>query len=133
MDPKLGKETQPIVEQLKQGKMVTDYPSALASVFSRDIQPFMIAWMTYNPTEVIKELEMPILIINGTKDLQVSESEAQLLKVANEKATLIIIEDMNHVLFEIKGDDLENSKSYNESFRPISPKLVSSIIKFIGS
>ena len=133
MDPKLGKETQPIVEQLKQGKTVTDYPSALASVFSADIQPFMIAWMTYNPTEIIKELEMPILIINGTKDLQVSESEAKLLKEANEKATLIIIENMNHVLFEIKGDDLENSKSYNESFRPISPKLVSSIIKFIGS
>ncbi len=133
MDPKLGEETQPAVEQLKQGKTVTDYPSALASVFSADIQPFMINWMKYSPTEIIKELEMPILLINGTKDLQVSESEAKLLKEANEKATLILIENMNHVLFEIKGGDLENSKSYNESFRSISPKLISSIIDFIGS
>ncbi len=133
MDPKLGEETQPAVEQLKQGKTVTDYPSALASVFSADIQPFMINWMKYSPTDIIKELEMPILLINGTKDLQVSESEAKLLKVANEKATLILIENMNHVLFEIKGGDLENSKSYNESFRPISPQLISSIIDFIGS
>ena len=133
MDPKLGEETQPAVEQLKQGKTVTDYPSALASVFSADIQPFMINWMKYSPTEIIKELEIPILLINGTKDLQVSESEAKLLKEANKKSTLIIIENMNHVLFEIKGGDLENSKSYNESFRPISPKLISSIIDFIGS
>ncbi len=133
MDPKLGEETQPVVERLKQGKTVKDYPSALASVFRADIQAFMINWMKYNPTESIKTLNMPILLINGTKDLQVSESEAKLLKEANKKATLIIIENMNHVLFEIKGDDLENSKSYNESFRPISPKLISSIIDFISS
>jgi len=133
MDPKLGEETQPVVERLKQGKTVKDYPSALASVFRADIQAFMINWMKYNPTESIKTLNMPILLINGTKDLQVSENEAKLLKEANKKATLIIIENMNHVLFEIKGDDLENSKSYNESFRPISPELISSIIEFIGS
>lgn len=133
MAPKLGEETQRIVNILKEGKTTTDYPSALASFFGQDLQPFMINWMQYNPTEVIKELKMPILIINGTKDLQVSESEAELLKTANENATLTIIENMNHVLFEIEGDDLENSKSYNESFRPISPQLIDSITEFIKS
>ena len=72
MDPKLGEETQPVVERLKQGNTVKDYPSALASVFRADIQAFMINWMKYNPTESIKTLNMPILLINGTKDLQVS-------------------------------------------------------------
>ncbi|MFC0605264.1 alpha/beta hydrolase family protein [Winogradskyella pulchriflava] len=133
MAPKLGEETQRIVNILKEGKTTTDYPNALASFFGQDLQPFMINWMQYNPTEVIKELKMPILIINGTKDLQVSESEAELLKTANENATLTIIENMNHVLFEIEGDDLENSKSYNESFRPISPQLIDSITEFIKS
>ncbi|WP_296382055.1 alpha/beta hydrolase [Winogradskyella sp.] len=133
MAPKLGEETQRIVDQLKEGKSVNDYPDVLASLFGPDLQPFMINWMKYSPTETIKELKMPILLINGTKDLQVSESEAELLKTANEKAKLIIIENMNHVLFEIKGDDLENSKSYNESFRAISPKLVTKITEFIKS
>jgi fermentation-respiration switch protein FrsA (DUF1100 family) len=118
---------------LKTGKTTTDYPAALGSLFGPDIQQFMMNWMAYNPNEVIKELNMPILLINGTKDLQVSEREAKLLKEANEKATMILIENMNHVLFEIKGDDLENSKSYNESFRPISPELMSSITEFIKS
>lgn len=131
MDTKLGEETQPVIDQLKEGKTVRDYPAALASVFNKDVQPFMINWMQYNPTEIIKELDIPILLINGTKDLQVSESEAKLLKEANEKAELKIIENMNHVLFEIKGDDLENSKSYNESFRPISSQLIESITDFI--
>ena len=89
--------------------------------------------MQYNPTEIISELKIPVLIVNGTKDLQVSEEEAQLLKDANEDAELKIIENMNHVLFNIEGDDLENSKSYNEAFRPISTELVETIVEFIGS
>ncbi|WP_282043045.1 alpha/beta hydrolase family protein [Winogradskyella flava] len=131
MAPQLGEEAKKIVDKLKQGETTTDYPASLASVFNSDIQPFMINWMQYNPTEIVRDLDLPILILNGTKDLQVSENEAQLLKDANENATLHIIENMNHVLFEIEGDSLENSKSYNESFRPISTELINGITKFI--
>lgn len=133
MAPKLGEEAQKVVDKLKKGETTTEYPQPLASVFSIDIQPFMINWMQYNPTEIISELKIPVLIVNGTKDLQVSEEEAQLLKDANENAELKIIENMNHVFFNIEGDDLENSKSYNEAFRPISTELVDAIIEFIGS
>ncbi len=131
MAPQLGEKAQSVVDKLKQGETTTDYPAALASVFNSEIQAFMMNWMKYNPAEIIKELEIPILIVNGTTDLQVSEHEAQLLKEANEKAELEIIENMNHVLFEIEGDDLENSKSYNESFRPISSQLIEAISEFI--
>lgn len=133
MAPKLGEEAQKVVDKLKKGETTTEYPQALASVFNIDIQPFMINWMQYNPTEIISELKIPVLIVNGTKDLQVSEEEAQLLKDANEDAELKIIENMNHVLFNIEGDDLENSKSYNEAFRPISTELVDAIVEFLGS
>lgn len=131
MAPQLGEEAQKVINKLKKGETTTDFPSELASVFNIGVQPFMINWMTYNPTEIIKELNIPILLINGTKDLQVSESEANLLKEANDKAEIKIIENMNHVLFEIEGGDLENSKSYNESFRPISSELIDSITEFI--
>ena len=133
MAPQLGEEAQKVVDKLKKGESTTEYPAALASVFNSDIQDFMINWMQYEPTQIIKELKIPTLIINGTKDLQVSVNEARLLKEANENAELTIIENMNHVLFEIQGDDLENSKSYNESFRPISSKLIESISNFIKS
>lgn len=132
MSPQLGEEAQKVVDKLKQGKTTTEYPPTLTSVFNIDIQPFMINWMQYNPTDIINELDMPILIINGTKDLQVSEDEAKLLKEANDEAKLSIIENMNHVLFEIEGDDLENSKSYNESFRAVSSTLIDNIVEFIN-
>jgi len=133
MAPKLGEEAQKVVNKLKAGETTTDYPNALVSIFGPNVQAFMMNWMQYNPTLLIKELQIPMLIVNGTKDLQVSETEAKLLKEANDKAKLVIIENMNHVLFEIEGDELENSKSYNESFRSISPKLITSITQFIKS
>ena len=133
MAPMLGEETERVVKILKTGESTTDYPAALGSLFGPDIQDFMINWMTYYPTEIIKELNIPVLIVNGTKDLQVSVKEAEVLKEANPTSELVIIENMNHVLFEIEGDDLENSKSYNESFRPVSPQLIKIVTDFIKS
>ena len=91
----------------------------------------MINWMQYNPKELIKDLEIPVLILNGTKDLQVNSTEAQLLKEAKEDAELFIIENMNHLLFEINGDDLVNSKSYNDKTYPVMPEVIERIVDFI--
>ncbi|NNE30748.1 MAG: alpha/beta fold hydrolase [Winogradskyella sp.] len=133
MAPKLGEEALRVTTILKKGETTSEFPVALASLFNADLQPFMINWMKYYPAEILKTIQVPILLLNGSKDLQVSVDEAKLLKASNERAQLVIIENMNHVLFEIEGDDLENSKSYNESFRPISPKLISNILEFIKS
>lgn len=124
-------DTKRVFDIMRQGKTTPDYPPALSSIFNIEVQPFMMNWMQYNPQEVIKSLDIPILIINGTKDLQVTVEEAKLLKEASQNAELKIVEKMNHVLFIIEGDDLENAKSYNESARKISDDVVSAILNFI--
>lgn len=131
MAPGLVEDTTKTFDVLKQGKTTDDFPPALASIFNKGVQPFISNWMQYDPSEIIQDLDMPILIINGTKDLQVSEEEAKLLKQAKPDAELVIIEKMNHILVPIEGDDLENSKSYNEAYRKISPELISSILSFL--
>ncbi|WP_242157901.1 alpha/beta hydrolase family protein [Aestuariivivens sediminis] len=131
--PQFAEESKTIIEHLKKGELVHNYPQALASVFSMELQPFMINWMQYEPSQVITHLKIPILIANGTKDLQTSVEEAHKLKAAAPESTLIIIEYMNHVLVPIMGDDLENSKSYNEPYREISTELINSITTFIKS
>jgi alpha/beta superfamily hydrolase len=131
MDPTLTDATKKAFESLKAGKTTTNYPPPLAPVFRADVQHFIINWMQYNPQEVIKALDIPVLIINGTSDLQVSVAEAQLLKAASETSEIEIIDKMNHVLFIIEGDQLVNSKSYNESSRKISEVLITIISSFI--
>ena len=131
MDPALVKDTKQAFEILKEGKTTKNYPQALSGIFSPDLQPFMMSWMRYNPQELIADLDIPVLIVNGTKDLQVSTSEAELLQSKSSNADLKLIDNMNHVLFIIEGKELENSKSYNESFRSISDELINELVRFI--
>ncbi|WP_290696631.1 alpha/beta hydrolase [Lacinutrix sp.] len=129
--PMFLEDTKRVVKILEEGKTTSNFPPALASIFNLEVQPFMANWMSYYPQAEIEKLEMPILIVNGTKDLQVSEAEADLLKAVVPKAELKIIDKMNHVLVAIDGGNLENSKSYNETARALAPELIDTIIKFI--
>jgi len=38
----------------------------------------MISWLKYDPAVEIKKLTIPVLLINGDKDLQIKVSEAEL-------------------------------------------------------
>jgi fermentation-respiration switch protein FrsA (DUF1100 family) len=55
----------------------------LISLFAKQNHEFLISYINYIPSEEIKKLKIPILILNGTKDLQVKTSEAELLHKAN--------------------------------------------------
>ncbi len=129
--PMFTEDTKRVFGILKEGKTTTDYPPALASLFDISIQPYMSSWMKYNPTEEIGKLTMPVLIINGTKDLQVSVEEAKLLSDAAKNSELKLIDKMNHVLFIIEGDDQENSKSYNDHAGKVANELINGIVAFI--
>ena len=129
--PMFAEDAKRVFAILKEGKTTDDFPPALTSIFYKDVQPFMSSWMQYNPQDSIQSLNIPVLIINGTKDLQVSEDEANLLNKANTNSKLVLIKNMNHILVPIEGDDLENSNSYNEPHRKISSELLSAIKAFV--
>jgi esterase/lipase len=117
---------------LKEGKTFENKNPMLSSLFRESIQPYMISWIKYNPRDEIKKLKIPILIINGTKDIQVPETDAQLLHESNSKSKLVIIENMNHIFKEIKIDE-DNLKSYSNPKLPIISELIECISKFTKS
>ena len=131
--PFLKEETQKNLDILKSGKTFELKNPMLASIFRESIQSYMISWIQYNPQIEIAKLQMPVLVINGTKDLQVAVSEAELLKKAKPEAELVLIENMNHIFKVINGDDAENMKSYSNPDIPIATKLTSTITTFVKS
>ncbi len=131
--PGLDKSATIAFKELREQGRATNYEPALASIFAHSIQPFMKSWIQYTPSEVIKALDIPILILQGNKDLLVETTEGELLKQAVPNATYMLIPDMNHILREIKGNRLENHKSYNEHWRKIMPEVIDSIVKFVHS
>lgn len=129
--PGLQENARASFDDLRANGVAQNYSPALASIFRPAIQPFMYSWMQHDPKVEIAKLDMPVLIVNGDNDLQVQVAEAEMLQKAKPEAQLKIIENMNHVFKEIKGGDIENSKSYNEYATPISPKLIEVISAFI--
>lgn len=129
--PNLQESARLAFDDLRVNGIAVNYSPGLASIFRKDIQPFIRSWMLYDPQVEISKLEVPILIINGDKDLQVNTSEADLLHKAKPGADFQIIPKMNHIFKEIEGNDIENSKSYNQYDTPIMPELVETISTFI--
>lgn len=109
-----------------------NYDPVLENIFGSEVQPFIKSWMQYNPTEIISEITIPSLIIQGDKDLQVAVEEAQELYENASDAELKIFSSMNHILRKIDGDRLENQKSYNEYWRDIMPELIKAITTFVN-
>lgn len=128
--PMLNDDTNKILTQLKEGKIVKDINPMLQSLFGEQNQPFLIDWISRKPQTEIAKLNIPILIINGTKDLQVGQKEAELLHKANPKSSMVIIEKMNHVFKEVENDQ-QNLESYNNLELPIHEDLVPTIISFL--
>ncbi|WP_203293237.1 alpha/beta hydrolase family protein [Luteirhabdus pelagi] len=129
--PGLADNARTSFDDLRVNGVAQNYSEGLASIFRPAIQPFLLQWMQYNPQEEIAKLNVPVMIINGTKDLQVQESEAEALRKAKPGAEYLLVENMNHILKEIKGDDIENSKSYNDPRLPVMPEVISAISTFI--
>jgi esterase/lipase len=130
--PKLKDAAQDGFVSLKEGKTFENKNPMLASIFRESVQPYMISWIKYNPQVEIKKLTIPILLINGTKDLQVPATDAELLHVANSKSEVKIIENMNHIFKEITVDE-DNLKSYSDPKLPVIPEIISILTTFVKS
>ncbi|WP_457619157.1 alpha/beta hydrolase [Lutibacter sp.] len=129
--PFLKDEASNVLSELKKGVIVEKFNPMLNSLFNKSVQPFLISWIKYNPQEEIKKLNIPMLLINGTKDIQVSNFDAELLHKANSKSQLKIIKNMNHIFKEINGDINENMLSYTNPELPIMKELTGLITAFV--
>lgn len=123
------------IDKLEKGEMIENVPISLNSLFRASIQPYLISWFKYNPQEEIAQLRIPILILQGTTDIQVSTEQAELLAKANTKAQKIIIENMNHVLKDCESTDMQTqlTATYNNPTAPLNKQLSESILDFIRS
>ena len=131
--PFLKEEVEKNLATLKNGNTFELKNQMLASLFRASVQPYMISWIKYHPQNEIKKLQIPSLLINGDKDIQVSVQDAQLLQQAKPDAQLQIIPNMNHIFKVIQGDDAENKASYTNPELPICTELTSIITTFIRS
>jgi pimeloyl-ACP methyl ester carboxylesterase len=121
-----------ILSVLKTNQRVDSVPSYLTSLFRPSVQPYMISWLKYDPAREIKKLTIPILIIQGSCDVQVKTKDAEILHDASPGSLLDIIPGMTHTL-KNAGENCtdENHKTYTDPTLPLNTKLVTDLVSFI--
>ena len=117
-------------KELKETGKVEDVNPNLLSIFAKPNQSFWNSWMQLDPVKEIKKVKIPVLIINGDKDIQVKIENANALHSANKASELVIIKNMNHVLKDIQKEE-DNIKSYYSAEYPISKELIKTILEFV--
>ena len=123
----------PILDKLKKGDTVSDVPKSLQAFFRPGIQPYLISWFRYDPRAEINKLIIPVLIIQGDMDIQVSVDDAELLAKGNTQARLAVIHQMNHVLKDT--DTLDKTEQVNKVYTnpdlPLNNTFTDEVVKFI--
>lgn len=121
-----------ILDRIAAGETVSEMPLEWMPFFRPSVQPYLRSENKYDPARAIAALAVPILIVQGRRDLQVSVRDAELLARANPRATLHIIDSMNHVLKTVPADQRMNLRAYEVPEFPLAPELVVAIKNFVA-
>lgn len=123
------------IDRLERGERVdvSAMHQALQGLFAPAVQAFLIDAMAYDPPALAAQVTLPMLIVQGGKDLQVPQANGEALLAAQPAAQYVLVPDMNHVLKDVAGDTPQaNLAAYADPSLPIAPDLVTAVAGFIG-
>ncbi|WP_340065369.1 alpha/beta hydrolase [Ascidiimonas aurantiaca] len=126
----LGRVASLHMKELRETDTIQEVNIFLASIFKPINYKFIKNYNSYDPVEIMHTLTLPVLIVNGDQDLQITPEDAANLHSANPNAKLTIIKGMNHVLKQVK-DVNENRASYHSNTFPLSPELIKVLTDYI--
>jgi fermentation-respiration switch protein FrsA (DUF1100 family) len=106
-------------------------PPFLNALFRPSVRPYLRSWFAYSPTEEIAKLSVPVLIVQGSTDVQVKVEDANRLAAAKAGSKLVVVEGMNHVLKIAQGNVMEQMPSYSNPALPVVPRVIDEIAGFV--
>lgn len=122
-----------IIDELKAGRTVSDPMPELAALFRPSVQPFLISQMRYEPSTEARTLTQPLLVVQGTTDIQINLNDAIKLSTVNPRTRLAIVSEMNHVLKICTSlDQQAQMMTYINDTLPLAPTLVATIADFLS-
>jgi len=131
LPPALAEENDRILARLERGELPGEVSPPLAALYRPSVQPYLVSQFRYLPAERIAALAVPVLIVQGTTDIQVSVEDAQALKAAVPAARLEIVEGMNHVLKLVPAGPAQ-LPSYGDPALPLAPALAAALASFLA-
>jgi hypothetical protein len=113
---------------------VTGMNPALLPLFRTSVQGLLISELSLDPAKLIAACHVPVLIVQGERDIQIGVTDAEQLAHANPAAKLVLLPDTNHVLKTVRSDDRdENIAAYAAPDLALAPGVVDTIASFIAT
>ena len=128
----LATEFKKLLDTLRKGKTDNKIDPSLYYIARPGIQTFLMTWCRFDPQKEIKKLKIPVLIVQGTTDLQVAANNAEKLKKAK-LSTILMINNMNYVLKDAPADKDLNLATYNKPELPLKSELIPGLVNFINT
>jgi hypothetical protein len=124
LPPDRMKQVNEVVDAIKAGRTVSDPPPMLMGAFRPSIQPYMMSVLAQDPATLLSRLKLPVLILQGDADTNVTVADAKALAAARPDASLKILPAVNHSL-RIAKDDPGTGPG------PLAPGITQSIADFM--
>ncbi|HEX3919759.1 MAG TPA: alpha/beta hydrolase [Caulobacteraceae bacterium] len=103
----------------------------LLPLFRAAVQDYLIDEFKYDPAKLAAAYPGPILVLQGTNDIQVSPVDAQRLAGARPGIKLVELPGVNHVLKVAPLDRAANVATYNDPSLPLAPGIADAIASFM--
>lgn len=102
----------------------------LQPLFHAGIQPYLIDLFSYDPADVARSWQGPVLIIQGDEDIQVRSHDADLLKSALPQAERVDLPGSTHMLkAAVEGQPMA---TYTDPTIPLHADLAPAITRFLA-
>lgn len=118
------------LSELEAGR-TTEGPPALAALFRPSVQPYLISWLPLDPAALLAAYDGPVMIGQGTTDIQTTLEDADTLAAAQPRARLVRWDGVNHLLKIAPSDRAANIATYSDATLPLAPGVVEAVADFI--
>jgi len=114
------------------GEAPVGLPPYLQPLFRPVNQRFTASVVAYDAIAELRHLQVPVLVLQGDRDVQVGTEDAERLSAAAPRARVIVIHGANH-LFKAaeRADRVAQLALYMDRTAPVVPELVEAIADWV--
>ncbi|MBX0332739.1 alpha/beta fold hydrolase [Pontibacter sp. HSC-14F20] len=110
-------------------------PQAENAVVAQIMTPWMRYFLAYDPAPALQQLKMPVLALNGSKDLQVPAAanlvatEKALKAAGNKRYTIKELPGLNHIFQTADTGQVHEYGTIEETMAPVALETISTWMK----
>ncbi len=114
------------------GEPPGDVSPAMRPIFLPQNQRFLRSMAEYDAPAELGRAAVPVMIVHGGRDLQVSEADAQALSAARPEARTLILPEANHTLKRTtETTPMGQLPTYRDPALPLDPALVPGLVAWM--